>query len=74
MDVLLLASAAYGLPWAVVGEVVGRRRGTKDHVLGLGPVYMRSLSDLPFFETLYKARVGLDAGSVLLHKGKRELV
>lgn len=35
---------------------------------------MRSLPDLPFLETLYEARIGLDAGPVPLHKGKRELV
>ena len=35
---------------------------------------MRSLSDLPFLETFHEARVGLDAGPVLFHKGKCELI
>ena len=35
---------------------------------------MRSLFDLPFLEALYETGVGFDAGPVLLHKGKRELV
>ena len=46
----------------------------KGHILGLGPGYMRSLSDLPFLETLYEARVGVYAGPVPLYKGKCELV
>jgi len=44
-----------------------------NHV-GLGPGYMRSLSDLPLLKTLYEARVGLDAGPVPLYKGERVLV
>ena len=58
---------------SVNGEgVMNRER--KDRILCLRPVYMRSLANLPFLETLYEARVGLDAGPVLLHKGKCELV
>ena len=58
-----------------MGEMAGGGdREWKDHVLCLRPVYMRSLSDLPFLETLYEAGVGLDAGPVLLDKGKREFV
>ena len=48
--------------------------GRKDHLLCLRPIYTRSLSDLPLFETFHEARVGLDAGPILFHKGKRELV
>lgn len=54
------------------GWVMNRER--KDRALCLRPVYMRSLANLPLLETLYEARVGLDAGPILLHKGKRELV
>jgi len=35
---------------------------------------MRSLSDLPFLEALYEARVRPYASPVPLHKGKRVLV
>lgn len=44
------------------------------YILGLRPGYMRSLSDLPLLEALYKARVGLYAGPVLLYKGERKLI
>jgi hypothetical protein len=58
-----------------VGEVAGGGDGErKNHVLCLRPVYMRSLSELPFLETFHEARVGLNAGPVLFHKGKRKLV
>ena len=49
-------------------------RGRKEYILCLRPVYMRSLFNLPFLETLYKSRVGFDAGPVLLYKGKREFI
>ena len=58
-----------------VSEVAGGGDGErKDHLLCLRPVYTRSLSGFPFLETFHEARVGLDTGSVPLHKGKRELV
>jgi len=75
MDVSLFASAAWGLPWVLVGKVAeGGADGGKEHILCLRPVYMRSLFDLPLLEALYEARVGFDAGPVSLYKGKRELV
>jgi len=58
-----------------VGEVAGGGdEERKYHLLCLRPVYMRSLSDLPFLETFHETRVGLDAGPVPFHKGKCELV
>ena len=74
MSVIILASAAWASPWSV-GEaaVEGESRGKGD-ILGLGPGYMRSLSNLPLLETLYEARVGLYAGAIILYKGKRILI
>jgi len=67
-----------GIALGIGGEVTGWGGGGGDrgerYILCLRPAYMRSLLDLPFLEALYETRVGFDAGPVLLHKGKRELV